>query len=95
MAPTEAFFSGFEDGNRLLLFFLEMCRLTFLFGCTKVKLLTLLNKCWEGQPGLQEAPTSTKTSGLILGHALRKLPGLLFSKHPDHSSLVLKMQFSV
>lgn len=44
----------------------------FLFGHTKVKLLTLLNKCWEDQLGLQEAPTSSKTSGLILGHALRK-----------------------
>lgn len=42
------FFSGFGDRNGVLLFFLEMCRLTFYLGLgsPRWKLLSLLNKHW-------------------------------------------------
>lgn len=63
----------------------------FRFGLTKVEAVTFAKQVL-GRPARAAGSSlaSSKTSGLILGHELSKRPELLFSKHPDHSSLNFK-----
>lgn len=93
--PLRFFFSGFGDRSGVLLFFLEMCRLTFFwFGFTKAEAVKFAKQA-RGSPAKAAGSslTSSKTSGLILGHELiSKLPELLFSKCPDHS-IIFKCNF--